>query len=161
MTGASGPEQTDHSKGTLLAMRRIVVPEAEAILDKEFSVLDRGFVRLVDYLGGDSRIVATAPLSYGSGTKSIQENKALIHHLVRNLHRSPSEQVIRTFHAKMPIFLASMGPSKDGRLTEVSGRYSVTPMSSFCRQLGKSESKASGTSRAATQKKCITTSRCE
>ena len=41
-------------------MAHIIVPEAEEILDKEFTVLDRGFVRLVDYLGGDARIVQAA-----------------------------------------------------------------------------------------------------
>ena len=38
-------------------MAHCVVPAAEAILDKEFKVLDKGFVRLVDYMGGDDRIV--------------------------------------------------------------------------------------------------------
>ena len=34
-------------------MAHCVVPEAEEILDKEYPVLDKGFVRLVDYFGGD------------------------------------------------------------------------------------------------------------
>ena len=34
-------------------MARAVVPEAEELLDKEIQVLDKGFVRLVDYMGGD------------------------------------------------------------------------------------------------------------
>ena len=34
-------------------MAHEIVPEAEEILDREFPVLDHGFVRLVDYLGGD------------------------------------------------------------------------------------------------------------
>lgn len=107
-------------------MARIVVPEAEMILDKEFPVLDRGFVRLVDYLGGDTRIVAAARVSYGSGTKSISEDKALIHYLMRNLHTSPFEQVILTFHAKMPIFVARQWVRhRTARLNEMSGRYSV------------------------------------
>ena len=37
-------------------MAHCVVPEAEIILDKEYPVLDKGFVRLVDYLGCDERI---------------------------------------------------------------------------------------------------------
>ncbi|RMF89997.1 MAG: thymidylate synthase (FAD), partial [Nitrospinota bacterium] len=44
-------------------MAHIVVPAAEAILDKEFPVLNHGFVRLVDYLGGDARIVQAARVS--------------------------------------------------------------------------------------------------
>ena len=41
-------------------MARVVVPAAEALIDEEVKVLDHGFVRLVDYLGGDERIVQAA-----------------------------------------------------------------------------------------------------
>ncbi len=109
-------------------MPRISVPEADAIIDKEFPVLDHGFVRLVDYLGGDARIVAAARVSYGAGTKGVREDAALIHYLMRNLHTSPFEQVIITFHAKMPIFVARQWVRhRTARLNEVSGRYSVIP----------------------------------
>jgi thymidylate synthase (FAD) len=107
-------------------MGRIVVPEAEAILDKEFPVLDHGFMRLVDYLGGDTRIVAAARVSYGHGTKTIREDRALIHYLMRNQHTSPFEQVVLTFHAKMPIFVARQWVRhRTARLNEISGRYSI------------------------------------
>ncbi len=107
-------------------MPRITTPEAEAILDKEFRVLDKGFVRLVDYLGGDSRIVAAARVSYGAGTKTVREDKGLINYLMRNDHTSPFEQVILTFHAKMPIFVARQWVRhRTARLNEISGRYSV------------------------------------
>jgi thymidylate synthase (FAD) len=109
-------------------MARIVVPEAEAILDKEFSVLDRGFVRLVDYLGGDARIVAAARVSYGPGTKTVREDRALIDYLMRNLHTSPFEQVIMTFHVKLPIFVARQWVRhRTARLNEISARYTVMP----------------------------------
>jgi thymidylate synthase (FAD) len=107
-------------------MTRVVVPEAQAILDKEYWVLDHGFVRLVDYMGGDDRIVAAARVSSGLGTKSVREDNALIHYLMRNRHTSPFEQVILTFHAKMPIFVARQWVRhRTARLNEVSGRYSV------------------------------------
>ena len=67
-------------------MAHCIVPEAEAILDKEFPVLDKGFVRLVDYLGSDSRIVQSARVSYGEGTKSFRQDKGLITYLMRNDH---------------------------------------------------------------------------
>ena len=38
-------------------MAHCIVPEAEAVPDKEFPVLDKGFIRPVDYLGGDERVV--------------------------------------------------------------------------------------------------------
>lgn len=107
-------------------MAHIIVPQAEAILDKEFKVLDKGFVRLVDYLGGDDRIVQAARVSYGEGTKTVREDKALIDYLISHEHTSPFEQVVLTFHCKMPIFVARQWiRHRTARLNEISGRYSV------------------------------------
>jgi len=107
-------------------MGHCIVQEAEAILDKEFPVLDKGFVRLVDYLGSDERIVQSARVSYGSGTKSFREDKGLINYLLRNDHTSPFEQVIFTFHTKMPVFVARQWVRhRTARINEISGRYSV------------------------------------
>lgn len=107
-------------------MSHCVVPAAEDLLDKEFPVLDKGFVRLVDYLGGDARIVQAARVSYGEGTKSFREDAALIDHLLRNNHTSPFEQVVLTFHVKLPIFVARQWVRhRTARLNEISGRYSV------------------------------------
>jgi thymidylate synthase (FAD) len=107
-------------------MARISVPEADALLDTRIDVLDHGFVRLVDYLGGDARIVQAARVSYGEGTKSLREDRALIDYLLRHAHTSPFEQVVLTFHIKMPIFVARQWlRHRTARLNELSGRYSV------------------------------------
>ncbi|MFH1744079.1 MAG: FAD-dependent thymidylate synthase [bacterium] len=107
-------------------MAHVVVPEAEAILDKEFKVLDRGFIRLVDYFGGDKRIVQAARVSYGPGTKTVREDELLIDYLMQHMHTSPFEQVVLTFHAKMPIFVARQWVRhRTARINEISGRYSV------------------------------------
>jgi thymidylate synthase (FAD) len=107
-------------------MAHCVVEEAEAILDREFPVLDKGFVRLVDYLGGDERVVQAARVSYGPGTKTYREDAGLIDYLLRQGHTSPFEQVILTFHVKLPIFVARQWVRhRTARLNEVSGRYSV------------------------------------
>ncbi|MBQ7970527.1 MAG: FAD-dependent thymidylate synthase [Treponema sp.] len=107
-------------------MAHCVVPEAEAILDKEYPVLDKGFVRLVDYFGGDQRIVQSARVSYGEGTKTVSQDGALIDYLLRHQHTSPFEQVVMTFHVKMPIFVARQWVRhRTGRMNEVSGRYSL------------------------------------
>ena len=109
-------------------MARLIIPAAEDILDQEFPVLDHGFLRLVDYLGGDERILSAARVSYGPGTKTVREDRALIHYLMSHFHTSPFEQVILTFHAKMPIFVARQWVRhRTARLNEVSGRYSVMP----------------------------------
>ncbi len=107
-------------------MARAVVPEAEALLDQEIKVLDKGFVRLVDYMGGDERIVQSARVSYAGGTKTVREDKGLINYLMRNWHTSPFEQVQLTFHCKMPIFVARQWVRhRTARLNEISGRYSI------------------------------------
>ena len=107
-------------------MAHCVVPAAEEILDKEYPVLDKGFVRLVDYFGGDQRIVQSARVSYGEGTKSVSQDGALIDYLLRHQHTSPFEQVVMTFHLKMPIFVARQWVRhRMGRMNEVSGRYSI------------------------------------
>ena len=107
-------------------MAHCIVPEAEEILDKEYPVLDKGFVRLVDYFGGDQRIVQSARVSYGEGTKTVSQDGALIDYLLRHRHTSPFEQVVMTFHVKMPIFDARQWVRhRTGRMNEVSGRYSI------------------------------------
>ncbi|HOW16277.1 MAG TPA: FAD-dependent thymidylate synthase [bacterium] len=107
-------------------MGHIIVNEAEQIMDKQIKVLDKGFVRLVDYYGNDSRIVQSARVSYGEGTKTVREDKMLIDYLWMNEHTSPFEQVVFTFHCKLPIFVARQWiRHRTARVNEVSGRYSV------------------------------------
>lgn len=107
-------------------MSRLSSPAADELIDKPLPVLDHGFVRLVDYLGTDARIVQAARVSYGEGTKSVREDSALIDYLLRHRHTSPFEQVVITFHIKMPIFVARQWiRHRTARLNEISGRYSV------------------------------------
>lgn len=109
-------------------MPRPSVPAADALLDARLDVLDHGFVRLVDYLGGDARIVQSARVSYGEGTKTVREDAALIDYLLRHRHTSPFEQVVLTFHLKMPIFVARQWMRhRTARANEISGRYSILP----------------------------------
>jgi thymidylate synthase (FAD) len=75
--------------------------EAEQRID----VLDQGFVRLVDVMGNDARIVQAARVSYGDGTKTVREDAGLIDYLMRHKHTSPFEMVEFTFHIKAPIFV--------------------------------------------------------
>ena len=106
--------------------KRLTVPAVEEILGESFPCLDKGFVRFVDYMGGDSAIVQAARVSYGDGTKTVREDKGLIDYLWRNKHTSPFEHVITKWHAKMPIFVARQWiRHRTARINEVSGRYSV------------------------------------
>lgn len=101
-------------------------PEAEQLLDREIRVLDHGFVRLVDYMGNDQRIVQAARVSYGGGTKTFREDAVLIDYLLRHQHTSPFEHVVLELHCKMPIFVARQWVRhRTARINEISGRYSV------------------------------------
>jgi len=87
--------------------------------------LDHGFVRLVDVMGDDSSIVQAARVSYGKGTKSVNEDRALIRHLMRHRHTSPFEMVAFKFHVKLPIFVARQWiRHRTANVNEYSGRYS-------------------------------------
>jgi len=107
-------------------MAHIINPEAEAILDQEFKCLNAGFIRLVDYMGGDESIVQAARVSYGKGTKTVHEDRGLIRYLMRHMHTTPFEMVEMKFHCKLPIFVARQWiRHRTANVNEYSGRYSV------------------------------------
>lgn len=102
---------------------------ADEILGLYFPVLDHGFVSLVDYMGNDAAIAQAARCSYGAGTRSISNDRALIRYLVRHRHTSPLEQMELKFHCKMPVFVARQWVRhRTANLNEMSGRYSVMPL---------------------------------
>src|SRR5438034_7522271 len=88
------------------ANRRLAAPEAEQWIGRKIPCLDRGFIYLVDYMGGDASIVQAARVSYGLGTKSVSEDRGLIRYLMRHQHTTPFEMVELKFHVKLPIFVA-------------------------------------------------------
>jgi thymidylate synthase (FAD) len=107
-------------------MARVDNPEADNILDREYPCLNAGFVRLVDYMGGDESIVQAARVSYGKGTKTVNEDRGLIRYLMRHLHTTPFEMVELKFHVKLPIFVARQWiRHRTANVNEYSGRYSV------------------------------------
>jgi len=97
--------------------------------------LDKGFVKLVDVMPrlvpdeqktADGAIVQMARVSYGEGTKTINEDRGLIRYLLRHAHTTPFEGVEFKFHCKMPIFCARQFiRHRTANVNEVSGRYSV------------------------------------
>ncbi len=90
------------------------------------SVLNAGFVGLIDQMGDDSSIVQAARVSYGDGTKSVSEDRGLIRYLMRHLHTTPIEMIEFKFHCKMPIFVARQWiRHRTANVNEYSGRYSV------------------------------------
>src|SRR6266853_6439375 len=107
-------------------MSHVINREAEEILGKEFKCLNAGFVRLIDYMGDDESIVQAARVSYGKGTKTINEDRGLIRYLMRHQHTTPFEMVELKFHVKLPIFVARQWiRHRTANVNEYSGRYSV------------------------------------
>ena len=68
---------------------RAVAEGMEAHLYKAYDVLDHGFVRVIDYMGDDAAICQAARVSYGKGTKSVQNDAGLIRYLMRHWHSTP------------------------------------------------------------------------
>jgi thymidylate synthase (FAD) len=106
--------------------RRAVVPALEEILYQPLPVLDRGFVRVIDYMGDDAAIVQAARVSYGRGTKKVSDDRGLINYLMRMRHTSPFEMCELKLHVKLPIFIARQWiRHRTANINEYSARYSV------------------------------------
>lgn len=90
-----------------------------------FNIPPHGYVRYVDHLGSDQRIVEAARVSYMSPSKGEEADKKLLFYLYKNRHTSPFEQCNITFNIKMPIFvMRQFVRHRTFRLNEWSGRYS-------------------------------------
>src|SRR5712671_6874711 len=80
----------------------------------DVKVHDHGLVGLIDVMPrlapigktADFAIVQAARVSYGAGTKQVNEDRGLIRYLARHRHTTPFEMVEFKFHQVMPIFVA-------------------------------------------------------
>lgn len=84
---------------------RLNNPDLDALIADQVNipVLNDGFVRLVDYMGGDASIVQAARVSYGAGTKKVREDRGLIRYLMRHRHSTPFEMCEIKFHVRVPM----------------------------------------------------------
>ena len=106
--------------------KRTVSVELEKILYEAISVLDHGFIRVVDYMGEDSSIVQAARVSYGKGTKKVSTDSGLIKYLMRHRHTTPFEMCEIKYHVKLPIFVARQWiRHRTANVNEYSARYSI------------------------------------
>ena len=103
-------------------------------LRREIAVHDHGLVALVDVMPrlvgedqtADAAIVQAARVSYGEGTKKVNEDRGLIRYLMRHWHSTPFEMVELKFHCVMPIFVARQWVRhRTANINEYSARYSV------------------------------------
>lgn len=91
-----------------------------------FPVLDDGEVMLVDVMGDDSAVVQAARVSYGEGTKSVSDDRALIRYLMRHRHTTPFEMCEIKLRIRMPMdHWRQMVRHRTANINEYSTRYSV------------------------------------
>ncbi len=104
---------------------RTVAPGMEKHLYTAHEVLDHGFVRVIDYMGDDAAICQAARVSYGKGTKSVQNDAGLIRYLMRHWHSTPFEMCEIKLHVKLPVFVARQWiRHRTANVYEYSARYS-------------------------------------
>ena len=105
---------------------RAVSEGMEAHLYRAHEVLDHGFIRVIDYMGDDAAIVQAARVSYGAGTKHVQNDEGLIRYLMRHWHSTPFEMCEIKLHVKLPVFVARQWiRHRTANVNEYSGRYSI------------------------------------
>jgi thymidylate synthase (FAD) len=105
---------------------RAVSEGMESHLYTAYPVLDHGFVRVVDYMGDDAAICQAARVSYGKGTKSVQNDEGLIRYLMRHWHSTPFEMCEVKLHVKLPVFVARQWiRHRTANVNEYSARYSI------------------------------------
>lgn len=106
--------------------RRATVQAVEDLLYDVIPVLDHGFIRVIDYMGDDNAVVQAARVSYGRGTKKVNEDQGLINYLLRHWHSTPFEMCEIKFHIKLPIFVARQWiRHRTANVNEYSARYSI------------------------------------
>lgn len=108
----------------------------------KFKVLDDGFVCLVDVMGDDAAIVQAARVSYGEGTKHINNDRNLIRYLMRHRHSTPFEMVELKLAVRVPMDCwRQWVRHRTANINEYSTRYSkaidsaaTTPQNAWRRQ---------------------------
>ena len=93
---------------------------------KKFSVLDDGFVCLVDVMGDDSSVVQAARVSYGEGTRQLSDDRTLIRYLMRHRHSTPFEMAEVKLLVRVPMDCWRQWiRHRTANVNEYSTRYSI------------------------------------
>jgi thymidylate synthase (FAD) len=107
-------------------LHRSTVAALDDMLGMPLHILDAGFIRVIDYMGDDSSVVQAARVSYGAGTKRVQEDRALIRYLLRHSHTTPFEMCEIKLHVKAPMDVWRQWiRHRTASVNEYSTRYSV------------------------------------
>ncbi|MCX6134692.1 MAG: FAD-dependent thymidylate synthase [Ignavibacteriales bacterium] len=107
-------------------LERPLVESLDEVLGVPFKVLDDGFVRVVDYMGSDESVVQAARVSYGKGTKKVNEDRGLIRYLLRHSHTTPFEMCEIKLHLRVPMDCWRQWiRHRTANINEYSTRYSI------------------------------------
>ncbi len=118
--------EIDAARATPRLTLRAVSDGMEAHLYRAHPVLDHGFIRVVDYMGDDAAVVQAARVSYGAGTRHVQNDDGLIRYLMRHWHSTPFEMCEIKLHVKLPVFVARQWiRHRTANVNEYSARYSI------------------------------------
>ncbi len=100
--------------------------QVNALRWQKFSVLNDGFVCLVDVMGDDSSVVQAARVSYGEGTKKVSDDRTLIRYLLRHRHTTPFEMAEVKFLVRVPMDCwRQWVRHRTANINEYSTRYSL------------------------------------
>ena len=139
-----------NTEGSAEKINRIFNQNMENILEREIKILDHGFIRLIDYMGGDNSIVQAARVSYGKGTKQSNQDRGLIRYLMRHRHTTPFEMCEIKFHVKLPIFVARQWiRHRTANVNEYSARYSILDKEFYIPEEAAEQSKVNNQGRGA------------
>jgi thymidylate synthase (FAD) len=98
---------------------------------QKIDVLDHGFVRLVDSMGGDLSVTRAARVSYDAAWRSGEDqgsDERLIRYLWKHHHTTPFEAVTFTFEIHAPIFVfRQWHRHRTWSYNELSARYRPLP----------------------------------
>lgn len=92
--------------------------------DETIKVLDKGFVRLVEFMGADQGVVDAARVSFGGKSRGEEADRKLIAYLLKHSHLTPFEHAVFKFHVSCPIFVMRQWiRHRMASYNEISARY--------------------------------------
>ncbi len=124
--GRMAVKTTSDSEKELPMIRPRVEAAEKLIGATKYALNGQADVTLVDYMGDDSAIPQAARVSYGKGTRKVNEDRGLIRYLMRHRHTTPFEMVEFKFRFTMPLFVRNQWiRHRTANVNEYSLRYSI------------------------------------
>ena len=113
-------------RSELRPVERVSVEALDEIMGQPYEVGSDGFLRVVDYMGGEASIVQAARVSYGAGTKTVHDDRGLLRYLLRHRHTTPFEMARIKLHVRVPMDTWRQWiRHRTAGVNEYSTRYSV------------------------------------